>query len=205
MAAPKQHIPRLEPGDRLTSDEFMRRYEAWPEIKHAELIEGVVYVPSPIRTNVHGRQHGVLTTALGMYCARHPGLEVVPTPTVRLATNNTVEPDVVLRRLVGGTSTLAEDGYLDGPPELVGEISASSVSHDLYDKMNAYRRNGVREYVVWRTEDAAIDWFELVEGAYQRREPGADGIIESVQFPGLRLDLPAMFEGDLAKVAAALQ
>jgi Uma2 family endonuclease len=204
MAAQPKVRPTLESGDRMTAAEFMRRYEACPDLHRVELIEGVVYMPSPIRTSVHGRQHGYVVTWLSSYCLRHAGLELVPTPTVRLDPDNTVEPDLVLRKLEGGTSNEASDGYLDGAPELVVEIAASSRSRDLHDKLNAYRRNGVREYIVWRTEDGAIDWFELVEGAYQRREPDVAGIIASVQFPGLRLDVPAILAGDLAKVAAAL-
>ena len=47
-------VPPLENGDRLTRDEFERRYEAMPHLKKAELIEGVVYVPSPVRYRHHG-------------------------------------------------------------------------------------------------------------------------------------------------------
>jgi Uma2 family endonuclease len=204
MAAPKQHIPRLEPGDRLTSDEFMRRYEAWPEIKHAELIEGIVYMPSPIRIPQHSEPLARMTHWLTRYWEQHSDSIQVYTPgTIRLDADNVVEPDLFARRHEG-TSRIGDDGFLYGPPELVVEVAGSSVVRDLHDKMDAYRRNGVREYIVWRTKDAAIDWFELVEGAYQRREPDAAGIIESTQFPGLRLDVAAMLEGDLAKVAAAL-
>ena len=39
-------IPRLHNGDTLDADEFMRRYEAMPDVKKAELIEGVVYIMS---------------------------------------------------------------------------------------------------------------------------------------------------------------
>ena len=39
----------LENGDRLTRAEFERRYAAMPRLKKAELIEGIVYVPSPVR------------------------------------------------------------------------------------------------------------------------------------------------------------
>ncbi len=39
-------VPLLHPGDRLSRAEFERRYLAQPDIKKAELIEGVVYMPS---------------------------------------------------------------------------------------------------------------------------------------------------------------
>ena len=89
-------------------------------------------------------------------------------------------------------------------PQLVVEVAASSVSYDLYEEKEAYRRNGVREYVVWRVLDRAIDWFELRDGAYVLREPNAEGIVESEQFPGLRLSVPSMLAGDAAGVLAAL-
>lgn len=53
-------VTRLEPGDRLAHAEFMRRYEATPEVKKAELIEGVGYMPSPVRMDVNGSPHAIL-------------------------------------------------------------------------------------------------------------------------------------------------
>ena len=97
-----------------------------------------------------------------------------------------------------------EDGYIVGPPHLIVEIAASSVSYDLHEKKEAYRRNGVPEYVVWRVLDEAIDWFRLRDGQYVLIEPDADALIESDQFPGLRLHVPSMLAGDLAAVLARL-
>jgi Uma2 family endonuclease len=124
--------------------------------------------------------------------------------TVRIDADNEFQPDVHLRRTEGGSSARAIDGYLDGPPELVVEVAASSVSRDLHSKKNVYRRAGVREYIVLRFLDDELDWFELCDGQYIRREPDAAGIIESSQFPGLRLDVPALLEGDLSRLLAAL-
>ena len=44
---PPRILP-LEHGDHLTREEFERRYEAMPHVRKAELIEGVVYMPSPV-------------------------------------------------------------------------------------------------------------------------------------------------------------
>ena len=86
------------------------------------------------------------------------------------------------------------------------EVAASSASYDLYEKKEAYRRNGVQEYVVWRVIDRVIDWFELRDGVYVPRERRAPtGIIESARFPGLRLHVPSMLAGDAAGVLAALR
>jgi Uma2 family endonuclease len=207
MAAARSLVPAVRPllesGDRLTRAEFHRRYEQRPEIHKAELVEGVVYVPSPARAQYHGDPDAKMTTWLGTYCARNRGVEVSSNATVFLDADNELQPDICLRRLDGGTSRLI-DGYIVGAPELVIEIAASTAAYDLHDKMNAYRRNGVQEYIVWRVLDGAIDWFELNEGAYVRLEADASGVIESHAFPGLRLTLTAMLDGDLEAVLAAL-
>ncbi len=105
----------------------------------------------------------------------------------------------------GGASTINADGYIQGAPELVVEIAGSTASIDLHAKKNAYRRNGVQEYLVWRVYDRALDWFSFREGEYVRLEPGASGVIESGVFPGLRLDVAKLLAGDLAGVIAALE
>jgi len=124
---------------------------------------------------------------------------------VRLDPDNQFQPDIFLRRTGSSRSAVGENDLLDGPPELVIEVAVSSVSRDLFAKKHVYRRNGVQEYVVWRVRDRELDWFELVEGEYVLRAPGSDGTIESSQFPGLRLDVDALREGDVARVLAALR
>jgi Uma2 family endonuclease len=121
--------------------------------------------------------------------------------TVRLDRPNEPQPDALLR-YENGTSRLIEEGYIEGPPELAFEISASSASLDLYEKREVYRRNGVQEYVVWRVFDGEVDWFELREGQYGKISPGDDGVIESRIFPGLRLLVPALVAGEWDKVLA---
>ncbi len=202
--ASSERIPELQNGDRLTRVEFARRYSAMPGLKKAELIEGVVFLPSPVRMRQHSNPDALLVTWLGNYRARHLGVAHGTNATVRLDADNEVQPDILLRISHGGTSIEREDGFIYGPPELVVEIAASSVSVDMHAKKNVYRRSGVAEYIVWRTEDGAVDWFRLEDGAYVPIVPGADGVIESHRFPGLRLDVPALLAGDLALVLAAL-
>lgn len=196
------YIPRLENGDRLTVAEFERRYEAMPDEKKAELIEGVVYLSSPVSTQ-HGDAQAMLAGWLIAYASRHPGVMAGAEATIRIDADNEFQPDLHLRRAEGGT-TRPVQGYLEGPPELVIEIAASSVSRDLHSKKNVYRRAGVREYVVLRLLDAELDWFELRDGEYARRAPDTASIIESAQFPGLRLDVSALLAGDLPRLLAAL-
>ncbi len=94
---------------------------------------------------------------------------------------------------------------MTGAPELVAEIAASSASYDLHDKLNAYRRNGVREYVVWRVWDGAVDWFVLRAGRFEKLSPSSDGIYRSETFPGLWLDAAAVMRGDAARVLQVVQ
>lgn len=94
------------------------------------------------------------------------------------------------------------DGYIVGALELIVKIAAS---YDLHDKLNAYHRNGVKAYVVWRTEDATIDWFVLMDGAYNRHAVSDDGIYRSLIFPGRRLDSAAILQNNMARVLQVLQ
>jgi Uma2 family endonuclease len=204
MTAPTKLRPVLESGDRLTRDEFHRRYCARPDIKKAELVEGVVYVASPVGFDSHGEPHALVMTWLGVYKGKHPRLRIGDNATVRLNRNNEVQPDAFLWREEAGGPHVADDGFVHGAPQLVVEVAASSASYDLHDKKEAYRRAGVREYVVWRVIDGMIDWFRLRGDEYVWIEPDADGRIESEQFPGLRLDVPKLLAGDVAGVLAAL-
>lgn len=198
-------VPELRGGDRLTRPEFERRYRAMPHIKKAELIEGAVYMPSPVSNDEHARPHADIVTWLGVYRARTPGVEGGDNATLRLDLDNEPQPDAYLRISpeCGGQSR-DEDGYLRGAPELIAEVSASSASYDLHDKLAAYRRNGVREYVVWRVWDGAIDWSVLREGRYERLDATPDGLLRSELFSGLWLDAPALLRRDLARVLDVL-
>jgi Uma2 family endonuclease len=200
-------IPPLENGDRLTRAEFERRYEAMPEVKKAELIEGVVYMSSPVRHRRHGRPQSHLVAWLVYYEAQTRGVEAGDNATVRLDLDNEPQPDgyLIIAPECGGQCRISEDDYIEGAPELVAEVASSSVSYDLGDKLKAYRRNGVREYVVWRMRERQIDWFVLRDDQFVRLEPGDDGISRSAVFPGLWLDAAALVGGELTKVFDVLK
>ena len=197
---PTKIIPLLENGDKLTRIEFERRYEAMPNLKKAELIEGIVYMASPLRFKSHGQPHASVITLLGNYVAETPGVELGDNVTVILDADNEPQPDALLRIEAGGQSIINEDDYIEGAAELIVEIAASTVSYDLHAKKNVYRRNGVREYLVWRVGDRDFDWFRWQEGEYIEVSPEADGIIRSEVFPGLWLDKSALLAGNLARV-----
>ncbi len=195
----------LENGDRLTLAEFEHRYGAMPHLKKAELIEGIVYMASPLRIRQHGNPHARIITWLGAYWSATPGIELGDNCTVRLDADNEPQPDALLRIETGGQSTISEDGYVEGAPELIAEIAASTASIDVHDKKKVYRRNQVQEYLVWRVYDRELDWFRLVEGKYIQLIANDEGIISSQVFPGLWLDKQALLTGDLAQVLAVLQ
>jgi Uma2 family endonuclease len=196
----------LESGDHLTREEFHRRYEARPDIRKAELVMGVVYVTSPLNSTRHGEPHSFVIGWLTVFAAKTPGLRVTDNATVYLSEDSEVQPDVCLfwDPPRSGTAHRRPDGYIEGAPVLVVEVANSSASYDLYEKKEAYRRAGVPEYIVWAVRDGRIAWYHLRGGEYVILEPGADGVIESLVLPGLRLDVEAMLVGDTAAVLAAI-
>jgi len=196
----------LENGDCLTASEFHRRYAAMPHIKKAELIQGIVYMGSPVRFEYHGMPHVDLATWIGNYRAFTPGTVAGDNSTMKLDKSNEPQPDICLaiKSECGGRSKLV-DGYLIGAPELIAEVAASSVSYDLHQKRDVYAQFEVREYLVWRVLDGEFDWFLLNNGRYEPLEPDADGIFRSQVFPGLWLAARSLLAGDLAHVHAVLQ
>lgn len=200
-------VPPLESGDRLSRSEFERRYEAMPHINKAELIEGVVYMPSPVHFATHGQPHAHVIGWLTIYCAATPGVKLADNATIILDADNEVQPDVLLRLETnkGGQSRINQKDYVTGAPELVVEIAASSASIDLHEKKHVYRRNGVQEYIVWQIYDGRITWFALHEGEYKELTADKQGIIRSRVFPGLWLAVAAMLGGDLTAVLATVQ
>jgi len=199
--------PPLYAGDRLSRVEFERRYHAHPEIKKAELVEGIVYMPSPARFSQHSQPQADVITWLGMYRSVTPGVMVGDNATLRLDYENVVQPDALLRLdpALGGRSRITADDYLAGPPELVVEIAASSAAYDLGVKRRVYARNGVQEYLAAQAYEQRIDWFVLREGVVEALQPDQNGILRSEVFPGLWLPVDGLWAGDLAALLSVLQ
>lgn len=160
---------------------------------------------SPARFDHHMEPQAHMIRWLGAYADGNPDVRVGGPGTVILDSRNEPEPDAVLLRRSesGGQSRISLEDYITGAPELVVEISASSVSMDLGPKLQAYQRNGVREYIVWQTFDEVITWFSLEGGVFQPMLPDAIGIMRSKVFPGLRLHVAAMLAGDMTTVLTA--
>ena len=194
----------LQNGDRLTAGEFLRRFDAMPEVKKAELINGIVYMASPVRARQHGIPDSLMQTWLGTYTAHTPGTRAAANSTVRFDADTVPQPDALLMIETGGQARIGEDGYVHGAPELVAEVAASSAALDLHDKRDAYRRAGVREYVVWRPVDQKIDWWVLEDDQFVPLEPDKEGVLHSRVFPGLTLDAKALLQGEAATVLSRL-
>jgi Uma2 family endonuclease len=204
MATVEEAVAPLVPGERLARDEFLRRYEAMPHVKKAELIGGMVYMPSPVSRD-HGTRDNRLSTWLGVYAAFTPGCEAAANSTWLMA-DDAPQPDTDLRILpeYGGASTL-QGRYVAGAPEMIGEVSLSCADVDLGEKRELYRSAGVREYVVLLVAHRELRWYRLVGDTYQLLPVPADGLLRSQVFPGLWLDVAALVNGDMARVLTVLQ
>ncbi|MEM6560130.1 MAG: Uma2 family endonuclease [Planctomycetota bacterium] len=206
--AETDNVPPLVNGDHLTREEFHRRYEAMPEVKKAELIEGVVYMPSPVSLN-HSEPHDALACWRGFYRMRTPGLISGMDSTVFLDGINEPQPDVALgipRAAGGQTDITVVKGrrYIGSAPELCVEVAMSTSSIDLNAKLRSYERNGVQEYVVVLGEPPEVRWMVLENGRFERIDLD-DGLYKSRAFPGLWLDPAALLAGNLTRLADAVQ
>src|SRR5882724_846650 len=118
----KPPIPPLRHGDRLSAKEFHRRYKAMPSATRAELINGVVYMSSPVTIDFHGQPHCDLAGWLFLYRAFTPGIQAGDNATLReLLGEQEPQPDLCLRIATenGGQSRVDSKGYVAGAPELL--------------------------------------------------------------------------------------
>jgi Uma2 family endonuclease len=203
MATVEQEVPELVRGDFLSLDEFLRRWEAMPQVKRAELIKGVVYMPSPLSCE-HGVAENTVATWLGVYRAATPGCESANNATC-LMRGNSPQPDTYLRILAeyGGQSGM-RGRFASGAPEFLSEICISSTAYDLHQKLEVYQEAGVQEYLAVLMREREVRWHRLVGGHFEVVPPPVDGIYRSAVFPGLWLDAAALLVGDLARVLAVL-
>jgi hypothetical protein len=200
----EEQVPPLSVGDKLTREEFLRRWEAHPEIKNAELIGGVVFMASSVSME-HGEKDIDLGTWMGVYKAASPGTASAHNATAFLV-GETFQPDLILRILseCGGASWV-EDRFLHGIPELLAEISRSSLIHDLGAKRDLYEAAKVPEYLAVLLDEREIRWHILVDGRYEPLSADPDGLWRSRVFPGLWLDGTALLDGNVARVLGKLQ
>jgi Uma2 family endonuclease len=185
--------PPIREGDRLDSSEFLRRWEAMPFLKHAELIDGVVFMPSPV-SRPHSDSHLDMSLWVASYRDLTPGCHGGSDCTWLMSPNDVPQPDLFLRILpeCGGQSD--DSGkYATGAPELVVEVSVSSFSRDFGVKLDLYLRVGVREYLTVLPFSKQVTWRYVSRGRYREIEPSEDGLLRSRIFPGLWLDPAALW------------
>jgi hypothetical protein len=197
----KATLPPLMAGERLDQPTFHARYEAMPPETWAELVGGIVYMPSPLRYE-HGTRDVPVSYWLGHYQRFTNGIESARNVSTILGESGEVQPDSQLRipEELGGQTRIV-DGYVKGAPELVAKIARTSRAYDLGAKKGAYERAGVAEYLVVELDPDRIHWFILRGGRFEELEPGPDGIYRSEVFPGLWLDPTALFDDDLDRLA----
>jgi Uma2 family endonuclease len=204
MSIVEHAVPPLVQGDFLGREEFLRRWEAMPHIKRAELIRGVVYMPSPAWTE-HGVMENNVGTWLGVYRAATPGCESANNITWLMGAEEAPQPDTSLRILpeYGGQSRM-EGRYAAGAPEFLAEVCLSSTAYDLHQKLEVYQEAGVQEYLAVLMREREVRWHRLATGHFEVVPAPADGIYRSAVFPGLWLYAPSLLAGDLARVLAVL-
>ena len=194
--------PPLREGDRLTPEEFLRRWDAMPDVKHAELIDGIVHMSSPL-SNIHGVLDQRMSAWLSFYTLVTPGCQVVSDVTWLMSAESVPQPDIAMR--VEGLHSHIEEKYPSAPPELIVEISHTTFAKDSGPKLRLYERSGVREYLIVRPEKRQAIWRELVDGRYREIDPDIDGLLRSRVFPGLWLDPETIWNYDPAAVFAVIQ
>ena len=203
MHSPVMRPPGLVSGERLTVEEFLRRWEELPELKNAELIDGVVYVPSPVSIE-HGSLDFRIHLWLTYYAQATPGCTGA-TNSTWLMSGSAPQPDVCLRIPPSRGGQSGNKGpFGAGAPELVVEICVTSAALDLGPKLALYQRAGVREYITVELLKKRMVWRVLENGVYVAQTLPSDGIARSQVFPGLWLDVAAFWTDDGAKMLAAL-
>lgn len=195
----------LAPGDCMGREEFLRRWEQMPHLKFAELIEGVVYMPSPVSIP-NARFDGLLSGLVFYYAAHVPGVESLANASWLMKRGNAPQPDISLRNLQKHAArSWVEDKFAAGVPELAIEICASSRSYDLGPKLALYQTAGVPEYLAVPIEEQRVEWRYLEQGKYKMLKPHRDGTLRSRIFPGLWLNVAALWKEDAPRLIAALE
>ena len=201
LAEAKQQL--LIAGDYLSREEFLERWEQLPGVKFAELIDGVVYMPSPMSVE-HGENDGLVATWLGHYAAYTPGCSIGVNGTWYML-DDAPQPDVHLRITQDGGTSWINEGFLHGAPELACETCKTSTSYDLHQKKDLYAAAGVKEYLAVLLKSGEVRWHRLVPDSYQTVPCSPDGVIRSVVFPGLWLNVAALLAGDLRALLDTLE
>ncbi|MDX1981121.1 MAG: Uma2 family endonuclease [Bryobacteraceae bacterium] len=194
----------LYPGQRLSREEFLRRWGVLPDLKRAELIDGLVYMPSPVSAD-RGSHDTTMIGWLMTYASATPGCKAGNNRTwFMLESAPQPDADLCILPECGGQSGRM-DKYCAGAPELVVEVAVSTPGYDLGAKLALYQRAGVREYITVALEARRVIWRERAGDSFSPVPPDPDGILRSRVFPGLWLDPEAALADDGARALAVLR
>jgi Uma2 family endonuclease len=197
-------VPALVEGQRLDQPTFHERYEAMPPGTRAELINGVVWMPSPLGP-AHAEAHVPPLVWLSYYEENTPGVRALDNPSTAMGPRSEPQPDAMLRILPEyGGRTQTDRRFVRGVPELIVEVSHTSRYNDLGPKLDDYERACVLEYVVRALEPDEVIWHVLQEGRLVPVPPDADGLYRSRVFPGLWLDPAALLARDTRRLRAVV-
>jgi hypothetical protein len=199
--------PPLADGQLVSLEEFEQRFDATPDLKHAELLDGVAYLRHDGRAFA-GSCRAALIGWLGVYSASTRFLLPGAHGHVALDDRNELQPDAILavRPEAGGTVVLDATGVVRSAPDFAADVFTTTNATLLPKRIAAHERGGTLEYLVWYAEHKCVDWLVRERGEFVAMNPDpADGLLKSVAFPGLWLDATALLNGDLDTVLAALQ
>jgi Uma2 family endonuclease len=148
----------------------------------------------------HSDYEGELGFIFEVYRRATPGVKAIHGATTILGAESEPQPDLGLRILeeYGGRSRLTRRKYIEGPPELLAEISHSSIAIDLHQKKADYQRAGVQEYLVVCVDEQLLFWFDFKN--QQSIVGNAQGIYRSHVFPGLWVHGPALLALESSRV-----
>lgn len=201
---PRRTLPPLIAGQRLDRATFHERYAAMPPRTRAELIGGIVHMPSPLGYE-HGDRDSEVSDWLGHYKRYTKGIEKPLNATTQLGDYGEHQPDcqLIIPGDLGGQTRFV-GSFIVGPPELIVEIGKTTRETDLGATKDDYERAGVLEYLFVGIDPDEVLWFIRRDGRFVEMEAGADGLLRSEVFPGLWLDPAALLARDMDAVYVAL-
>ena len=205
-ASPAEAVFLLESGARMDQRTFHELYKQTPDGFKAELIEGTVYVASPV-SGWHGAPHATLVGWMVIYMDATPGVRVYNDATNILNADSEPQPDaaLLLDEDVGGRTRLDDKGFIHGSPELVAEVAHSSASIDLGKKMEVYEREGCSEYLVVLVREKRLRWFIRRDYGFEEQQPDAYGLLKSEFYPGLWLSTESFFDSEIRPLMKVLR
>lgn len=198
------YSPLRHPGDHMSLDEFLDRWNRMPDLKFAELTDGAVYLPLPVSKD-HGFYDSRIQAFCGYYAMRTLGTESGTNGNWLVPSDAAPQPDcaISIAPEYGGRCTVGE-GLAAGVPEMVSEICHSSRAYNLGPKLALYQSAGVNGHLAVLVEERRFEWRMLVNGSYQLLDSDAN-VYRSRIFPGLWINEFAFWKDDSETLLKTLE